>query len=404
MEYLAKRYDTGQPVRITLKGKKVQAVRPAPSGDDLPIVGPGFFDIQINGALGYDFSSDKITVEQIAAVFRQVIGTGVFRFCPTMITNSPEAYRHGVTALMETLETYPEFQPAMAGIHLEGPFIANETGPRGSHPPKFCVPYNLELIEELQRISGGRIRIVTLSPTYSGAAEFIGQLTALGILVATGHTNASPNQISEAAAAGARLATHLGNASHHDFPKWGNYFFSQLTDDRLYASMIADGFHLSPMMMRTIMRTKGLGRMILISDQADVAGCPPGKYKSGPSALEVLENGKIALASNNYLLAGASYPVSRGLCNVMAAGNLSLAEAYPLCTTHPAALLGEPAFSNGDEHDFLAVGKQADFLIFRHEPSRLGPMGISDSDNLRVGRFHFEAIVRAGKEEPVFKP
>ena len=78
--------------------------------------------------------------------------------------------------------------------------------------------------------------------------------------------------------------------------------------------------------------------------------------------------------------------------------NLSLAEAYPLCTTHPAALLGEPAFSNGDEHDFLAVGKQADFLIFRHEPSRLGPMGISDSDNLRVGRFHFEAIVRAGKD------
>ena len=403
MEYAAKRYDTGEPVKITVRGKKIQKVSPVPAGDDLPIVAPGLFDIQINGGLGNDFSSETITVEQAAEVFRQVIGTGVFRFCPTFITNSAEAYRHGVLTLMELLETYPEFQPAMAGIHLEGPFIANETGPRGSHPPKYCVPYNLELIEELQRISCGRIRIVTLSPTYDGAAEFIGQLTALGILVATGHTNASPNQISEAAAAGARLATHLGNATHHEIPKWGNYFFAQLTDDRLTASMIADGFHLSPMMMRTILRTKGLGRIVLISDQADVAGLPPGKYKSGPCALEILKNGKITLAANNYLLAGASYPLARDLCNVMAVAGLSLAEVFPLCTTHPAALLGEPAFSNGDDADFLAVGKPADFLIFRHEPSRLGPMGISDSENLSVGRLRFEAIVRRGAEEAIFQ-
>ena len=403
MEYVAKRYDTGQPVKITVKGAKVRSVTPAAAGDDLPTIAPGLFDIQINGGLGNDFSSETITVDQAAEVFRQVIGTGVFRFCPTMITNSAEAYRHGVLTLMELLETYPEFRPAMAGIHLEGPFIANETGPRGSHPPKYCVPYNAELIEELQRISCGQIRIVTLSPTYDGAAEFIQRLGAMGILVATGHTNATPNQISEAAAAGARLATHLGNATHHLIPKWGDYFFSQLTDDRLTASMIADGFHLSPMMMRTILRTKGLNRTVLISDQADVAGLPPGKYKSGPCALEVLENGKIALAADTHLLAGASYPLHRGLCNVMAAAGLSLAEAYPLATTHPAALLGEPAFSNGDDADFLAVGKSADFLVFRQEPSRLGPMGISDSENLSVGRFRFEAIVRRGVEEPIFK-
>ncbi|MGI5832571.1 MAG: N-acetylglucosamine-6-phosphate deacetylase [Thermoguttaceae bacterium] len=403
MEYIAKRYDTGRPVKIIVKGTKVQSVESVPSGDDLPIVGPGLFDIQINGGLGYDFSSESITVEQAAAVFRQVIGTGVFRFCPTMITNSAEAYRHGVTTLMELLETFTEFHSVMVGIHLEGPFIANETGPRGSHPPKHCVPYNFELIEELQRISGGRIRIVTLSPTYDGAEDFISRLNALGILVATGHTNATPNEISQAAAAGARLATHLGNASHSNFPKWGNYFFAQLTDDRLTASMIADGFHLSPMMMRTILRTKGLDRTILISDQADVAGCPPGKYKSGPCALEVLENGKIALAADNDLLAGGSYPVARGLCNVMAVADLNLAEAYPLCTTQPAALLGEPAFSNGDQRDFLAVGKPADFLIFRQEPSRLGPLGLSDSDNFTVGRFHFEKIVRRGKEADIFK-
>lgn len=396
MEYRGKRYDTGEPVLITVEGENVKSVAPAAGGEDLPIVGPGFFDIQINGGLSIDFSSDSITVDEAATVFRQVIGTGVFRFCPTMITNAPEAYRRGIAVLNELLENYPEFRPVMAGIHLEGPFIANETGPRGSHPPKFCVPYDLPLIEELQKLAQGRIRIVTFSPTYENTAEFVRGLNRLGILAATGHTNASPNQISEAAAAGAKLATHIGNATHHLLPKWGNYFFSQLTDDRLTASLIADGFHHSPMLIRTILRTKGLDRIILISDQADVAGCAPGKYKSGPCAVEVLENGKIALAADNHLLAGASYPVSRGLCNVMAVGNLTLAEAYPLCTTHPAALLGEPAFSNGDSADFLAPGKPADFLLFRLEPSRLGPLGISDSENLSVGRFHYEAIIRRG--------
>ncbi len=144
MEYFAKRYDTGQPVRITVRGTKVQSVTPIPSGEDLPTAAPGLFDIQINGGLGYDFSSETITVGQAAEVFRQVIGCGVFRFCPTFITNSAEAYRHGVLTLMELVETYPEFRPVMAGIHLEGPFIANETGPRGSHPPKYCVPYNAD--------------------------------------------------------------------------------------------------------------------------------------------------------------------------------------------------------------------------------------------------------------------
>lgn len=399
-EYLAKRYDSGEAVRIRTEGETVQSVETITGVDspaDLPIVGPGFFDIQINGGLGIDFSSDDLTVEKTAIVFRTVMESGVFRFCPTLITNSPDVYRHAVGVIIETLAAYPEFRPVMAGIHLEGPFIANEAGPRGSHPPKFCVPYDLDLMRELQKIAGGAIRIVTLSPTYDGANEFIRRLIDLGILVSLGHTNATPVQISEGAAAGARLSTHLANATHHLIPKAGDYFFAQLTDDRLTASMIADGFHLSPMMMRTILRTKGLDRLILISDQADVAGCAPGKYKSGPCALEVLESGKIVLSADTRLLAGASYPISRGLCNIMAVGGLSLAEAYPLCSTRPAALMGEPAFSNGEDDDFLAPGRPADFLVFRQEPSRFGPAGLADTEAFQVGQLHYDAVIYRGR-------
>ena len=402
-EYLAKCYDSDEVVRIKVEGERIESVETVDdaSGADYPIVGPGFFDIQINGGHGIDFSSETLSVEETAFVFRKIMSTGVFRFCPTLITNSPDAYRNAIRVILETLDTYPEFEPVMAGIHMEGPFIANEAGPRGSHPPKYCVPYDFDLMTELQALAKGRIRIMTLSPTYDRMEEFIHHLIDLGILVSLGHTNATPVQISRAAKAGARLATHLANASHHLIPKWGNYFFAQLTDDRLCASMIADGFHLSPMMMRTILRTKGYDRLILISDQADVAGCAPGKYKSGPCALEVLPSGKIVLSADNHLLAGASYPVSRGLCNIMAVGELSLAEAYPLCTRHPADLLGVPAFSNGDSIDYLAPGKPADFLLFRQEPSVFGPDGLADSDSFKVGRFHFESIVYRGRELPL---
>ena len=398
-EFIAKRYDSEKAVRIQTSGQIVQSVETLDdsASADLPIVGPGFFDIQINGGLGIDFSSDDLTVEKTALVFRRIMASGVFRFCPTLITNSPDAYRHAVGVIRETLSVYPEFRPVMAGIHLEGPFIANETGPRGSHPPMFCVPYDYDLMAELQRKADGQIRIVTLSPTYDDAEDFIRGLINMGILVALGHTNATPVQISKGAAAGARLSTHLANATHHLIPKSGDYFFAQLTDDRLMASMIADGFHLSPMMMKTILRTKGLDRLILISDQADVSGCAPGKYKSGPCALEVLPNEKIVLSADTHLLAGASYPISRGLCNIMAVGDLSLAEAYPLATTHPAALLGDAPFSNGDAVDFLAVGKPADFLIFRQEPSRFGPFGLADTDAFEVGQLHFDAIVHRGR-------
>jgi N-acetylglucosamine-6-phosphate deacetylase len=100
------------------------------------------------------------------------------------------------------------------GLHIEGPYISPEDGPRGAHPRADVRPPDREEFERWQRLSGGRIRILTLSPEWPGVNEFITEVTASGVVVAIGHTAATPEQIAAAAAAGARMSTHLGNGSH----------------------------------------------------------------------------------------------------------------------------------------------------------------------------------------------
>ena len=398
-KYVAKRYDSGDAVEITVEAGRIRSVDPFEGASEaLPLVGPGFFDIQINGGWGVEFSSLDLTAEKVISLCEKILGLGVFRFCPTLTTYSDEAYLHTARTIAEALDRRPDLAPMVVGLHLEGPFISRSDGPRGAHPLEYCRPYDLRLIDQVQEASGHRVKIVTLSPEYDGAEAFIAELTHRGIIVALGHTDASPVQIARAAAAGARLSTHLANATHHLIPKAGNYFFAQLIDDRLQASVIADGFHLSPMMLRTILRTKGKERLILISDQAQVAGLPPGKYATTLCDLEMLPSGKVVLSNSAHLLAGASYPISRGICNMAAIGGLSLFEAYEFATTHPAALLGEPRFSNGAD-DFLAPNAPAEFLIFRVKPSKLGPLGAADTDALETGAFELEQIITSRGRE-----
>lgn len=369
-EYRALRYDTNQPVRVAAAGGIIESVEPFVGGADLPHIGPGLFDIQINGGWGTEFSSDTLTVEQVRRIFDGVQRTGVTRFCPTLTTNAESTLLSAARTIAETLGAFPEYEPLVAGLHLEGPFIATADGPRGAHPLKYCrTDYDLGLIDRLIQASGKRLKIVTLSPEYDGAAAFIRKLTERGIVVSVGHTNATSEQITEASNAGARLSTHLSNGTHPMIPKSGNYFFAELLNDALQASIIADGFHVSPLTMNLIRRCKGLERLILVSDQAQVAGLAPGKYSTGLCDLELLPNGKIVLASDTRLLAAASAPLAAGIVHFCDVSKLPLAEVFPLATTHPARLLNLPAFGNGDDADFLAVGKPADFFIFRVQPA-----------------------------------
>ncbi len=407
--YVARRYDTREVVRINVADETIQSVESLTKAcGDIPFVGPGFFDIQVNGANGVEFSSSKLSEEGVTSVLKKMLRDGVFRICPTLTTNAPQVMIQAARTIKNAIDHNPEYASIAWGIHLEGPFISLAEGAIGAHPKKYCVSYSRELFDNIQRVCDGLVKIVTLyplpflsdtgkSPEYSDADGFIRYLRSQGVLVAIGHTNATGKQLNEAVCAGASLSTHLSNATRHLLPKWENYFFGQLADDRLFASIIVDGFHISPQLVRAIVRTKGLDRLILISDQSPLAGFPPGKYSMELCDFEIQPNGKVTLAGDPNLLACASFPISTGVANLASIENLDISEVYPLATTRPARLLGAPSYSSGNG-DFLELGKRADFLIFRVQFAAYGEMGILDGNSFKTGRMIFEKIVWRGRE------
>ncbi|MBQ7110218.1 MAG: amidohydrolase family protein [Thermoguttaceae bacterium] len=435
--YRGRRFDSSSAVEVRVSGGKIVSVETlddagtdcgvgvcgADGRDGLPIIAPGLFDIQVNGAVGVELSSAGLTEDGVVAVLDKMLRDGVFRCCPTLTTNAPETMISAAATIASALKSRPDLRPTVWGIHLEGPFISTAEGAVGAHPKRFCVPYSRELFDRIQDACGGLVKLVTLSPEYEGAGEFVRFLRSRGVVVAVGHTNATCAQIDEAVSAGATLSTHLSNATRHLLPKWENYFFGQLADDRLTASLIVDGFHISPQLVRAIVRTKGLDRIVLISDQSPLSGFAPGRYKTELCELEIQPNGKVTLAGDANLLACASFPVSHCVANVASIENLTLAQVYPSATTVPARLLGAPLFSNVDaisddatlckngektsgvqnvgaaaNVDWLEVGADADFLLFRLVPATFGPLGVLDGASFRTGRFDFERIVWRGRE------
>lgn len=395
MKYIARRYDTGATVAVEVKNGIISKVESAANDETLPLIGPGLFDIQINGGLGVEFSSPDLTVESMTRVCDKIRQEGIFRYFSTITTNAPDVLRHAVDIIVKTVHDCPQYKDQIAGIHLEGPFISRCDGSRGAHPLVHCREYDWELLEDLINRGQGMIRILTLSPEYDGAPEFIAKAVSRGILVSLGHTNATPVQISRAVAAGAKLSTHLGNGTSHLLDKAGNYCFAQLTDDRLNASIICDGFHLMPMILRIFARTKGFDKIILISDQASVSGLAPGKYSTELCNLEITDKNKVVLSGDSHLLAGAWHSLTRGIANMTAVSEKPLNQVYDLAVKNPARLFGESLFSNAND-DFLTVGAPADFLIFRLRPSTFGVLGIADSENFIPGGFDFEAVVYHG--------
>src|SRR5438046_6898841 len=108
--------------------------------------------------------------------------------------------------------------------------------------------------------------MVTLAPERAGALAFIEKLTTAGLVVAIGHTAATGQQIRDAVAARAKTSTHLGNGSHALLPRHDNYVWEQLACDDLWASVIADGHHLPPAVVKCLVRAKGVERTLLTCD------------------------------------------------------------------------------------------------------------------------------------------
>ena len=159
-------------------------------------------------------------------------------------------------------------------------------------------------------------------------------------MISIGHTAATPEQVTEAVDAGAKLSTHLGNGAHGMIRRHPNYIWEQLADLRLSASVISDGYHLPASVLQTIIRTKGELNTILTCDAAGLAGCPPGTYQEGSLEVEILDDGRIVIAGQRQLLAGSSVETDTCVQQAVRLGEVSLASAIDMASRNPARLLG----------------------------------------------------------------
>jgi len=330
----------------------------AVGGTDLGVC-PALLDIQVNGFAGHDLGGEDTTIDDVAAVTKALHAAGVGLYCPTICTQSAKVMSASVSTVARACEEDEEIANSTVCIHLEGPYIADEDGPRGAHSPRHTRDPDWDEFCRFQDAAGGRIGIVTLAPERNGAIEFIEKLADEGVVVALGHTGADADQIRDAVKAGARLSTHLGNGAHAMLSRHPNYIWEQLASDELWASIIPDGHHLPPSVVKCIIRAKGLNRTILISDAVRDAGLEPGDYESGGRKVEVTPDGRVQLKGTPYL-AGSALKLHTGVGNAVRFGDVSLADAVGMATLNPARLLGID-----DRYGTVEPGKEADLLLFR---------------------------------------
>ena len=294
---------------------------------------PGLVDLQVNGFAGVDFGDPELTPERLLEAVAAMEKTGVTRILPTLITSSLETFSACARAVVRTKHA------AIAGIHMEGPYISPEDGPRGAHPRAFVRGADLDDFRRRQDAAAGRIRLVTVAPEAPGVLPLIEHLVGSKVRVAIGHTGATGAQIADAVSAGATLSTHLGNGCAQMLPRHPNVIWEQLGEDRLLASFIVDGHHLPPATVRAMIRAKTPVRTILVTDAVGAAGMPPGRYTLGGQEVELSATGRVA-APGAPNLAGSALRLDAAIANTVRFTGLPFEDVVPMASTRPAEYIG----------------------------------------------------------------
>ncbi|MBS4070781.1 MAG: N-acetylglucosamine-6-phosphate deacetylase [Algoriphagus sp.] len=356
---IGKSFLDGKPLEILISEGKIKSILSIETSPENVWVGPGFTDIQVNGYGGLDYNAIQSDLLALGQISRKLLSYGVTSHFPTIITNSPEKISALIQQVVQLRKMDSLAQSCITGIHIEGPFISPEDGPRGAHYREFVQAPNWNLFQKWIEESEGLIRMITLSPEWEGSASFIEKCVESGILVSIGHTNASHAQILEAVKAGARLSTHLGNGMHGIIARHPNYLWSQLAAENLSATIIADGFHLPAEVIQVFRKVKA-EKLILVSDSVALAGMPPGDYDAAVGGKVTLTpNNKLHLFGNPNTLAGSAMNILQGINFLLKNELTNLSEAWQMASIRPQRL-----FDTSFEP--IQIGQNAD-LIFAEQ-------------------------------------
>jgi N-acetylglucosamine-6-phosphate deacetylase len=273
-----------------------------------------------------------------------LLAQGVTTWCPTLVTGPQAAMEASLARITEARARGGRPRPAIAGAHLEGPFLAVA----GAHSPGHL----------RETVDGGwlagladQLAVVTLAPELPGALQVIEDLAAAGVVVALGHSACTFEVAEEAAGAGARLVTHLGNAMGPFGQRRPGLLGAALSDDRLAVSVIADLVHVHPALIRIAFRAKGAARTVLVTDA--VATGP--STTTTTTATGAATDGEPPRMADGTLV-GSVLRLDRALSNAVEEAGIALADAVAAASSTPATLL------RLDDRGTIAPGKRADLV------------------------------------------
>jgi N-acetylglucosamine-6-phosphate deacetylase len=269
---------------VEVRGDRVAAVHP--NGGDVRAerlggwVVPGFVDTHVHGGGGHDYASAD--PEEILAARDFHARHGTTTTFASLVTASLDDLEAQLDVLGDLVE-----DGHLAGVHLEGPFLSPQQP--GAHEPGLLRPPHPAAVERLIEAGRGHLRMVTLAPELDGGIDAVRRFVAAGVRVAVGHTAADDDTVARAVEAGADVGTHVFNAMrpiHHRRP---GPVPRLLTEPRVAAELIADGFHVAEEVLRMAFAAGGPDGVVLVTDAMVAAGMPDGPYRLGSLAVQVVD-------------------------------------------------------------------------------------------------------------------
>lgn len=315
------------------------------------VVLPGFIDEHIHGAGGSDAMDGN--TKDLAIIAETVAKEGTTSFLATTMTQSKENILKSMRAVKEYREAAGEQGARIAGVHLEGPFIA--AAHKGAQPLEYVAAPDAKTFDEYNAACGNAIKIITLAPETDGALDFIRHIVAQGTVVSIGHTGAKYAEVKAAMEAGATNVTHTYNAQSPLHHREIGVVGSALLLEDLYCELICDTIHVSVPAMQLLVKNKRADKLALITDAMRAKGLADGVSELGGQTVYV-KGGEARLADGT--LAGSVLRMNRALQNMVEKVGVPLTQAVDYCTINPARTL-----KMENEAGSIAEGKRADFAV-----------------------------------------
>ncbi|MGP1403436.1 MAG: N-acetylglucosamine-6-phosphate deacetylase [Catonella sp.] len=315
---------------------------------------PGFIDIHTHGGVGVDVNA--ATADELEKIGEFFAKNGTTSWLCSVLTDTEEQ-------TLWCIDQFNEYKKKkrkgsdLVGIHLEGPFLAKEY--KGAMPEFLLRKFDIDLLKKYQERSGGNVRYLTVAPEVDGIVGGIKKITELGIAVSLGHSGADYETTMKAIENGATASTHTFNAMkllHQHFPS----IMGAVMESDVYCEAICDGRHLHPGVVRLLIKTKGLNRVVAVTDSIMAAGLPDGKYKLGVNDV-VVEEGDAKLADTG-VRAGSTLTQNVALLNLLKFTGRPLEEILPILSENPAKLIGIY-----DRKGSIEDGKDADLVLLDEE-------------------------------------